>query len=266
MPWEDQNEFEELQRQLFEEHQPEGPLQEDCAKTIAFCLWRKERVKAKRHLDTVAELDRIHNRVLWADPPPYFDTQLESIKHFFSNKRPRESTRPRDDHPQHRDDYQQLLGFSSRLYGDLHLSLVKFSIDRLPKEYAEHLQKKIPFENFDSVYDWVFAIKSEVDNVLLPMLRGREPQSSNYAAVASSFLTNERILEDLEIEERLNAHIDRAMKRLFMLQMGSDLRKKRETKTVGGSKLNQIEHHRPLSGAVDNESQPTIDANAREDT
>ena len=147
LPWEDSSEFEDLQRRLFEEFQPEGPLQEDCVNSILSCMWRKRRVWAKRQFDTAAELDRIHNRVLWEDPPPFFETHLEIVKHSLSNKRSGEAVRPRDD-------YQQLLSFSPNLYGELHLSLIKLGISMLPQEFSEHLQKKIPSENFDTAYEW----------------------------------------------------------------------------------------------------------------
>jgi hypothetical protein len=238
MPWEDEGEFEELRRGLFEDFRPEGPLQEDCVNTILSCMWRKRRVRAKRQFDTAAELDRIHNRTLWEDPPPFFDEGLEACKHALINRRPGGGTRPRED-------YQQLLGFSSNLYGDSHRGIVELSISMLPSEFSKHLQKKLPKENFDSTYEWVFAIKSEVDNVLLPMVRGREPQGSDYFATASAFLTNDRILEDLAIEERLDAHIDRNMKRLFQLKLGRQLHASDQLKVVEKQKLNQIEHNSP---------------------
>src|SRR5262245_27092295 len=129
MPWEDEGEFEKLRRGLFEEFRPEGPLQEDCVNTILSCMWRKRRVHTKRQFDTAAELDRIHNRTLWEDPPPFFDTAPP------------------------REDYQQLLGFSSRLYGDQHESILKLSIEMLPAEFSQHLQNKFPPRDFDSTYE-----------------------------------------------------------------------------------------------------------------
>jgi hypothetical protein len=80
MPWEDPNEFEELHRGLKEEFEPKGPLQEDCIYTILSCMWRKRRVREKRNLDTAAALDRVENRVLWKEPPPFFETDLEGLK------------------------------------------------------------------------------------------------------------------------------------------------------------------------------------------
>ena len=128
--------------------------------------------------------------------------------------------------------YAQLLGFSTRLYGNTSESLLKFMMRSLPDEFRQHLEEKVPLENFDSTTEWIFALKSEVDNVLLPMVRGREPKASGYAAAASEFLTDDRIIEDLAIEERLDAHIDRAMKRLFQLKLGRQLHAKVQPKMV----------------------------------
>ena len=59
LPWEDPSEFEELRRRLMEEHQPEGPLQEECVNSIASYRWRKRRVRDKRNFDTAAALERV---------------------------------------------------------------------------------------------------------------------------------------------------------------------------------------------------------------
>ncbi len=103
LPWEDLNEFEELHRGLKEEFGPEGPLQEDCVYTILSCMWRKRRVREKRNLDTASALDRVENRVLWEDPPPLFDTDIEGAKYSLANRR----SEPRSKPPE---DYGQLLG------------------------------------------------------------------------------------------------------------------------------------------------------------
>ena len=84
MPWEDPHEFEELHRGLKEEFEPKGPLQEECIHTILSCMWRKRRVRHKRNLDTAAALDRVENRVLWEEPPPLFETDIEGTNPSYS--------------------------------------------------------------------------------------------------------------------------------------------------------------------------------------
>src|SRR5258708_8850421 len=159
LPWEDLNEFEELHRGLKEEFGPEGPLQEDCVNTILSCMWRKRRVREKRNLDTAAALDRVENRVLWEDPPPFFDTEIERTKYSLANRR----SEPRTEAPE---DYQQLLSFSSSLYKDLSQRILELKLSMLPREFSSHLREKVPPEKFESTSHWVVALKNEVDSVL----------------------------------------------------------------------------------------------------
>ena len=122
-----------------------------------------------------------------------------------------------------RDDYAQLLGFSSNLYGALESGLLRVEISMLPQEFAAHLNEKLPCEKFEKTRHWVVAVKKEVDGVLLPMVRGRAPEHNAHFETAAAFLTGDRILEDLEIEERLDASKDRALKRLYQLKMARQL-------------------------------------------
>ena len=175
LPWEDADEYEELRRALFQEHQPEGPLQEDCVNTILTNLWRKRRVRAKRNFDIAAALDKLENRVLWEEPLPLFDTREETTINALKAKLERPSAeRARPTGP--RDDYSQLLGFSSSLYRELSGRLLKGIISMLPAEFSAHLNEKVPSEKFEYHSEWVVAVKKEVDTVLLPMVRGRAPQ------------------------------------------------------------------------------------------
>ena len=98
MPWEDPHEFEELHRGLKEEFEPKGPLQEECIYTILSCMWRKRRVRQKRNLDTAAALDRVENRVLWEEPPPLFETDLEGTKYSIAVRRSEPRTRAPGDY------------------------------------------------------------------------------------------------------------------------------------------------------------------------
>ena len=241
LPWEDPNEFEALHRDLEEYFQPEGPAEKDVVNTILKCMWAKRRVSDKRLFDTAAELDRARNQALWEDPDPFFDTKREALIHRLSNlgeRRSRTSSRLAS----HREDYSQLVGFSSRLYGDTPSSLLKLMVKMLPPQYAAHLEAKVPADKFESDWEWAFALKQEVDNVLLPMVRGQEPPSEGFAAAASEFLTIDRILEDQAIEERLDAQIDRATQRLARLRMGRQLFAANQPKVVNIKKINQIEH------------------------
>jgi len=234
MPWENINDYEELHRNLTEEFDPEGPLQEDCVATILSCMWRKRRVLEKRNLDTAAALDQVDNRPLWEEPPPLLETNFDRIKYSLAARR----TEPRTQPP---DDYQQLLGFSSSLYSDVSRSLLELRINMLPREFSAYLREKVPLGNFESTMQWIVALKREVDAVLLPMVRERGHDPHAYLATAAAFLTGDRVLEDLAIEERLDAAIDRAMKRFYQLKLAHQLDRTNRPKTIGRKSPMQLE-------------------------
>jgi hypothetical protein len=164
LPWEDGAAFEKLHRDLVEQYKPRGPVQEDCIRTIASCIWRKRRVRDKRQFDTQAALERVENNVLWQHPPPLLETDLDITKYQLANR----SNEP-PEHP--RDDYQQLLGFSASLYRDRSRANLLMAIRFLPEEFRKHLKEKVPPENYETAEQWILALKEEVDGVLLPMVR-----------------------------------------------------------------------------------------------
>ena len=224
-PWENAEEFEKRHRDLIEQYQPRGPLQEDCIRTVASYLWRKQRVGVKRRLDTAAALESFENRVLREHPPPLFDDEVETTKYVLAS---------RLQEPRHRavDDYQQLLGFSSSLYRQMRGMFLPLMIKMLPREFADHLQEKVPQANYETTDQWVVALKREVDGVLLPMVRERRPDRDRYHETAANVLTQERLLADLDLEERFDMAIDRALKRFFNLQMADQLSSARTTKLI----------------------------------
>jgi hypothetical protein len=242
LPWEDVNEYEDLRRGLFSEHQPEGPLQEDCVNTVLTNLWRKRRVRAKRNFDIGAALDKVENRVLWEEPLPIFGTELGTIKQRLAAALDRPRPKERQETTGPPDDYSQLMGFSSSLYEELEGSLLELKISMLPPEFRAHLNENVPSEKFEYHHQWVIAVKKEVDGFLLPMVRSRAPQPEAYNETAAGFLTTDRVLEDLETEERLDAAIDRALKRLYQLKMASQLYAPKQPKLIEDKSPHQIEH------------------------
>jgi len=112
----------------------------------------------------------------------------------------------------------------------------------LPAEFSAHLNEKVPSEKFEYTAEWVVALKKEVDTVLLPMVRGRAPQPKAYNETAAAFLTGDRILEDLETEERLDANIDRALRRLYQLKAARQLDPPKQPKLIENKSPPQLEH------------------------
>jgi hypothetical protein len=57
----------------------------------------------------------------------------------------------------------------------------------------------------------------------------------------SAFLTGDRVLEDLSTEERLDAAIDRAMKRLYQLKLARQLDRPHQPELIGRKAPMQLE-------------------------
>jgi hypothetical protein len=211
-PWEDQTDFEALRDSLREEWQPSGALEEDAVLTMLTCIWRKQRIRDKREFDTLAALQEKEFVDLTAQPEPLFDTQHEQTMHALRN-------RPASSGKRVGDRVSDLLGFSASLYRQLDGQFLELMISMMDKEFSTHLRQEVPKENYPRTAEWVVALKHEVDNVLLPRIRDEIGSPANLAAKAAAFLTPDRIIADLTLEERLDAMIDRAMRRLAQSKM-----------------------------------------------
>jgi hypothetical protein len=226
-PWEDADEFNALHRSLKEEWDPTGALEEDAVYTILTCIWRKRRIRDKRNLDTLAALQHKELEVLSEMPLPFFDTKHEGTMYFLTHK-PKSDGRPRYD-----DKVQHLVGFSSSLYGMLDGQFLKLSIGMLGKEFSTHLKREVPEEKYSTTPEWVQAVKREVDEVLLPRARAEMDSPDYLAAKAAEFMTTDRIIEDITLEERLDAMVDRAMRRLAQMKF---------MKQISGSSEKQLKN------------------------
>jgi hypothetical protein len=85
-------------------------------------------------------------------------------------------------------------------------------------EPSAHLKRAVPKKKYSTTPEWVQAVKREVDEVLLPRARAEMDSPDYLAAKAAEFITTDRILEDLTLEERLDAMVDRAMRRLAQMK------------------------------------------------
>ncbi len=222
-PWEDADEFDDLHRSLREEWEPSGVLEEDAVYTILTCIWRKRRIRDKRNLDTLAALQHKDLEALSEMPPPFFDTRRETTIYIL-NHRPNSGGRPRLEGK-----VSHLIGFSSSLYGSLDGQFLEMMMNMLGGELKAHLLREVPKENYPTTPEWVQAVKREVDEVLLPRARAEMESPDHLAAKAAEFITADRILEDIALEERLDTMVDRAMRRLaqmkFMKQVSASSEK-----------------------------------------
>jgi hypothetical protein len=121
-----------------------------------------------------------------------------------------------------------LIRFSSSLYTTLDEAVIVFWIMLLGGEPSEHLMREVPRENYTTTQEWVQAVKREVDEVLLPRARGEIDSPGFLATKAAEFIRTDRILEDLALEERLDAMIDRAMRRLAQMKFMKQLSRSSE--------------------------------------
>jgi hypothetical protein len=225
LPWEDPAAYEQLHQQLLEEFEPEGVLQEECVRDILTATWRKQRLRDRRNVETRAALLQPQNRVFDQRPNPLFETKLERAQYLAAKAASEEPNLPRDD-------YERLLSFSSFFTLDASPRIVAGAIGCLPEEYRRHLQTHFPQDKYDTPELWIIAIKKEVDGVLLPKVRGRRPDPDGYLAAAAGMLAPEKMLEDLAVEERLEAQMDHALRRLFWLKTQKKLDREAKQKIV----------------------------------
>ncbi|MGF6313424.1 hypothetical protein ABIB82_007576 [Bradyrhizobium sp. i1.8.4] len=224
LPWEDPDAFQELSRAIWQEWRPEGPIEVDCVETIILCQWRKQRVRAKRKLDTAVALDKVQNRVFNERPPQVLlENELEVMKDALTEKR---------SYP--REDYERLLHFSSHLHRESDVRFLRLGISFLSIECRDHLNANVREDSFETTELWIIALKMEVDNVLMPRIRERRPDPNGYLPAAAEFLAADRTIEDLAVEERLDAAIDRALRRLFWVRAQKQLDRAAKAKVVNG--------------------------------
>jgi hypothetical protein len=78
---------------------------------------------------------------------------------------------------------------------------------------------------------------SKTKDGLLPRARAEMESPDHLAGKAAEFITTDRILEDLTLEERLDAMVDRAMRRLAQMKF---------MKQVSGSSERLVKNALPL--------------------
>src|SRR3954463_6658086 len=84
-PWEDRAEFETLHRESIDEWQPHGAFEEEAVFTITSCMWKKRRIREKRQLEVLADLQQPNPQSL-KESMPFFETKLEKSKYVLSNR------------------------------------------------------------------------------------------------------------------------------------------------------------------------------------
>jgi hypothetical protein len=178
LPWEDPEEFRILHTAVVAEWNPVGPTEEDAVFTIAKGIWRKRRMQL-----------------------------------FLENDKERCSTYP--DHPAYREAHM-LRSFCEILERSADKTEnVEPRFGLLSAENRDHLQRKVPRHNFQSTSEWIRAIQNEVTSVLLPEAERFDRSLEVLISRDSAFFTQEVVKHELAVDERLDAMMDRAVKRLM---------------------------------------------------
>ncbi len=89
-----------------------------------------------------------------------------------------------------------------------------FAQGLLSDENLDHLKRKFSRENFQSDSEWFGAIQSEVTSVLLPEAERSVDSAEVLTARDAAFFSQEVVKNELAVDERIEAMIDRAVKRL----------------------------------------------------
>jgi hypothetical protein len=105
--------------------------------------------------------------------------------------------------------------------------------------------REVPKENYSTTPDWVQAVKREVDEVLLPRARPEMESADFLAATPQSSLRPDRILEDLALEERLDAMVDRAMRRLAQMKFMKQISRSSERQSQNATPLQIVGPPKP---------------------
>ena len=183
---EDPQEFEELHSGLIEEWKPVGPTEEDAVLSIAKGVWRKRR--AQRFLDAEIEICRFNPQ------HPLYD-EAHKVRKFLSIM-----------------ETVQLTEGAPELFEVFFETMARAF---LSSSIADYLQKTCPRQNFVSTSAWLRALCNEVNSVILPASAAfGEPSAKVLLGRSARLLTPDAFKDELAVDERIDAMIDRAVKRL----------------------------------------------------
>jgi hypothetical protein len=176
LPGEDAAEFEELHSELIAEWMPDGATEQDAVLSIAKAVWRKRRVQRL----LMAQLMRHSGdpKHIWYDET----TALMTLAACF------------------RQDPESAFRLAERFLHPVRIA---------------HFNKKIARSRFQSTFEWAEANLKEID-FLLTELRA-DPEGRRLVGMYQSAeaVSGDLFKQELALDERLDAMIDRAVKRLI---------------------------------------------------
>ena len=179
VPGENRQEFEELHSAVIQEWAPAGATEEDAVLSIAKAIWRKRRVQKFREI-------QLMKNALNPEHPSY-DAKLG------------------------------LVGFAVAMADNPEVAFAADAKRCLRADTITYLKNKFPRLRFKSTAEWAEAVINEINLVLLPQYVINVQPAADIAALCLSVasFSDDVFKQELALDERLNAIIDRAVKRLI---------------------------------------------------
>jgi hypothetical protein len=176
---EDPQEFARLHSDLIEEWAPVGATEEDAVLSIAKAVWRKRRLQKFLEVQVTRNLGD-------ANHPSYYETLGLSV-------------------------------FAAALQLKPATAFEDYARDFLRSDRIEYLKKKFPRSSFRSTSEWAAAMINEIRSVLIPESKVEDPQAAVYSELnlSAARVSGDLFKQELALDERLDAMIDRAVKRLI---------------------------------------------------
>jgi hypothetical protein len=188
LPGENTAEFDLLHSLLIREWSPVGITEQDAVLSIAKGIWCK--LRAQKLLQ--ARIDRCR-----LDPNhPLYD-EAERVRTFLQIM----------ENPP----FLAFIETEPELVEQMYDAI---STRILPVHHAEHLRKTCPRTNFRSGSEWLRALRKEITSTLLASFDVLPEPPDHLLVRAAEFLTPDVFKQELGVDERIDAMIDRAVKRL----------------------------------------------------
>jgi hypothetical protein len=184
LPGEDRREFEALHSALIKEWAPVGPTEEDAVLSIAKGVWRKRRLQKFLHVEI---------EICRSDPehPLYDDAEgLRNLLNIMEADAPICMEAP-----------------------DVFENVIKLAIESGPSYLAIMVERMCPREQFESASAWFQELRMLISHLSRGAERDGE-QPDLLLDQSAKVHTPDVINHELAVEERIDAMIDRAVKRL----------------------------------------------------
>jgi hypothetical protein len=183
LPGEDRREFEELHSALIKEWAPVGATEEDAVLSIAKGVWRKRRLQKFLHVEI---------EICRSDPEhPLYD-DAEGLRNLLNIM---EATPSYMEAP------------------DVFENVIKLAIESGPSYLATMLEGHCPREQFESASAWFQELRMVISH--LSRVAERDSEEPDLLLDRSAKVhTPDVINHELAVDERIDAMIDRAVKRL----------------------------------------------------